>query len=98
MQSFCSRLPSFSDRSESIGEDWKLGEYGREPLHERQQPVLGHGGDEFVKHAALPEQRVGAPFGGVGFEVPIIAECFACGAEQHQRVCEKPGVLLIRPG
>ncbi len=49
-----SRLPSFSDRSESIGKHWKFGEHGGEPLDQRQQAVLGHGGDEFVEHAALP--------------------------------------------
>ncbi len=62
---YISRLPSVLDGSESIGEDWKLGEHGREPFDEGQQPVFGRGGDEFVKHAALPEQRVGAPFGNV---------------------------------
>ncbi len=29
---YTSRLPSFSDGSESIGEDWEPGEYGSEPL------------------------------------------------------------------
>ena len=68
-----SGLPSFSDGSESIGKDRNLGEYGREPLDQRQQPVLGHGGDELVEQAALAKQRVGASLGGVGLEVPVIA-------------------------
>ncbi len=30
--------------------------------------MLWHGRDEFVEHAALPKQRVGASLGRVGFE------------------------------
>ncbi len=41
--------------TEYIGKDWKFGEHGGEPLDQRQQAVLGHCGDEFVEHAALPK-------------------------------------------
>ena len=37
-----------------------------EPLDEWQQEEIGHVRHEFVKHAALTEQRMSAPFGGVG--------------------------------
>ncbi len=43
--------------------------------------MLRHGGDEFVKHAALAKQRVGASRARVGFEMPVIAERFAGRAE-----------------
>ncbi len=68
--SFClarqpSRLPSFSDGGESIGEDWLLGEHGDEALDERGQLLFGHVRHEIVEHGALSEERVGAAFGGV---------------------------------
>jgi len=47
--------------------------------------MLWHGGNEFVEHAALAEQRVGAPRARVGFEVPVIAKRFAGRAEQGQQ-------------
>jgi hypothetical protein len=60
-----SRLPSFSDSAESIGEYRKLGEHGSELLDQWQQSQLRHGWDQFVEHAALAEQRMGALLGGV---------------------------------
>ena len=60
-----SRLPSFSDGGESIGEDRLLGEHGDEALAERGQLLFGHVRHEIVEHGALAEQRVGAAFGGV---------------------------------
>jgi hypothetical protein len=60
-----SRLPSFSHHAESIGEHGKFREHDSEPLDQRQQPHLRHIGDQIVEHAALPEQRVSTPFGGV---------------------------------
>jgi hypothetical protein len=63
--SLTSRLPSYSHHPESIGKHGEFGEHGSEPLDQRQQPRPRHGGDQIVKHAALPEQRVSAPFGGV---------------------------------
>ena len=48
-----------------------------EPLDEWQQEKIGHVWHEFVKHAALTEQRMSAPFGGVGLEVPIVAQLFS---------------------
>ncbi len=71
--------------SENIGRDWKFGEHGGVPLHERQQAVLGHCGDEFVEHAALPKHGVSTPFGGVWLEVPIIAQRFASSAERRRQ-------------
>ena len=40
-----------------------IGPHGAVPG--RDQPSRRHGGDQILKHAALPEQRVSAPFGGV---------------------------------
>ena len=62
---FAQRLPSFSDGPESIGKDREFGEHRGEPLDQRQQSHLRHCGDQLVEHAALTEQRVGAPLGGV---------------------------------
>src|SRR3954452_18216869 len=47
--------------------------------------VLWHVGDEVVEHAALPEQRVGAGFAGVGFQQPVHAEAFADRAQQGEQ-------------
>ena len=60
-----SRLPSFSEGSESIGKDREFGQHDSEPLDQRQQPQLRHGGYQLVEHAALAEQRVGASLGGI---------------------------------
>ena len=60
-----SQLPSFSDGAESIGEYRKLGEHGSELLDQWQQSQVRHGWDQFVEHAALAEQRMGALLGGV---------------------------------
>src|SRR5450755_2641489 len=59
------RALSRSRHPESIGEHGEFCEHGSEPLDQRQQPRLRHVGDQIVKHTALPEQRVSAPFGGV---------------------------------
>src|ERR1019366_3886559 len=60
-----SRLPSFSDGSESIGKERQFGEHGSELLDQGQQPNLWHGGDQLVEHAALAEQRMSALLGGI---------------------------------
>src|SRR6202035_4782809 len=60
-----SRLPSYSDSAESIGKDRQFSEHRSEPLDQRQQPHLWHGGDQLVEHAALSEQRMGASLGSV---------------------------------
>ena len=60
-----SRLPSFSHHAESIGKHGNFREHDSEPLDQRQQPRLRHIGDQIVEHAALSEQGVSAPFGGV---------------------------------
>jgi hypothetical protein len=65
LSSQCSRLPSFSEGSESIGKDREFGQHDSEPLDQRQQPQLRHGGYQLVEHAALAEQRVGASLGGI---------------------------------
>ena len=48
-------IPSFwlcSDGWEKPGSGHGLGEF----LHQRREPVFGHVRDQFVEHAALPEQ------------------------------------------
>jgi len=49
------------------------------------EAMLWHIGDEFVEHASLPEERVGAALWGIGFEVPVIAERFSGGPEQSEQ-------------
>jgi hypothetical protein len=60
-----SRLPSYSHDPESIGKHGEFCEHSGEPLDQRQQSRVRHIGDQIVEHAALAEQRVGAPLGGV---------------------------------
>ena len=56
-----------------------------EPLDQRPEEELGHAGHEFVEHASMAEQRMGAAPGRVGFEMPVIAERFPGGSEQRQQ-------------
>jgi hypothetical protein len=60
-----SRLPSFSDGPESIGEDRLVGEHRGEAFDEWDQLLFGHVRHEVVEHGALAEQRMGAALGGV---------------------------------
>jgi hypothetical protein len=48
-------------------------------LHQGPEPIVTHGWDEFVEHAALAKQRVDTSFGSVGLEYPIIAEPLEIG-------------------
>jgi hypothetical protein len=57
--------PLISHHPESISKHGDLCEHSGEPLDQRQQSRVGHIGDQIVEHAALPEQRVSAPLGGV---------------------------------
>lgn len=54
-----SPIPSFRPRQKSAKQP-APGQHFREPLHQRQQPMLRHVRDQFVEHAPLAEQRVGA--------------------------------------
>jgi hypothetical protein len=47
--------------------------------------LIWHGWDQFVEHAALPEQRVSADFRRVGLEQSIHTEAFAGGAEHCEQ-------------
>jgi hypothetical protein len=47
--------------------------------------VFGHGWDQFVEHAALAEEGMGAGFRGIGLEQPVHAECLAGGAEHGEQ-------------
>ena len=80
-----SRLPSFLYRTESIGERRDFREHGGELLDQRKQPLIGHGWNEVIEHASLPEQRMRAAFGGVRFQKPIVAKGFPGGTEQGQQ-------------
>src|SRR5271155_5435800 len=80
--SFC--ISNFEGEHIGVGDD--LGEF----LHQRQEPVLWHVGDEVVEHTALPKQRVSAGFACVGLQEPIHAEAFANSSQQSQhRGCER---------
>jgi len=63
MLSYTSRLPSFSHRTESIGEQLNFGEHRGKALDQGDQPLVWHRRDEIVKHAPLTEQRMSAAFG-----------------------------------
>jgi hypothetical protein len=60
--------PHFSNWSENVREQGLLLEHLGETLHQWPKPVVTHGWDEIVEHAALAEQRVDTAFGGVGLE------------------------------
>ena len=59
----CSRLPSFSYRTESISEQLDFSEHRGEPVDQRDQPHVWHRGNKIVEHAPLTEQRVCPAFG-----------------------------------
>ena len=52
-----SAIPSFRLREE-FAKQPAADQQFREPLHQRQQPMLRHVRDQFVEHAPLAEQRV----------------------------------------
>lgn len=52
--------PLISNDRECAAECGALGDGLAEARHQWGEPVLWHGGDEFVEHAALAEQRVRA--------------------------------------
>src|SRR5271163_2630894 len=80
----CSLIPSFLDDRESLFERAILHDDFAEPFHEGPQSRFGHSRDQFVEHAALAEERMGAMLGGVGLEMAVHAETFSGGAEQRQ--------------
>src|SRR5208283_4800407 len=71
--------PLISDDGESATERRAFRDGLAEARHQRGQSALRHGRDEFVEHAALAKQRVGAGFGCVGLEQPIHSQAFASG-------------------
>src|SRR5271156_4918304 len=79
-----SLIPSFLDDRESLFERAILHDDLAEPFHEGPQSRFGHSRDQFVEHAALAEERMGAMLGGVGLEMAVHAETFSGGAEQRQ--------------
>src|SRR6202453_1483719 len=79
-----SLIPSFLDDRESLFERAILHDDFAEPFHEGPQSRFGHSRDQFVEHAALAEERMGAMLGGVGLEMAVHAETFSGGAEQRQ--------------
>jgi len=55
-----------------------------------------HVGDEFVEHATLTKQGMGAPLGGVDLEMAVHAEALARGPEQGQQE-DREGVEQEKP-
>src|SRR5260370_25465564 len=80
-----SRIPSFLNGTEHLGEDRLACQYFRDPLDQWPQPRLWHVRDELVEHASLTQQRVGTPLSRVGLEVAIVAERFPGGTQQGQQ-------------
>jgi hypothetical protein len=66
------------------------------PRDERPQPGVWHVWDQLIKHASLPEQRMGSVFGGIDFEMAVHAEAFAGGAEQRHKH-DSEGVQKKKP-
>ena len=56
-----SGLPSFSNSTEHLAKNCLCYQQMSELSDQRLEAMVWHGGDEFVEHAALAEQRVG-PF------------------------------------
>ena len=92
-----SRLPLFLYCTERFGEDGLLSEGFGEFLDQWAEAMLWHIWDEFIEHAGLPEERVGAPLGGIGFEMPVVAKGFAGGSKQgeqsHGKGIEEPQAI-----
>src|SRR3954452_12742286 len=83
-----SLIPSFFG-VEHAAELGCIGHGVGEAFDEGCEPVLRHGGDQVVEHAALPEQRVGARLAGVGLEKPVHAEALADRAQQGEQGSRK---------
>ena len=79
-----SLIPSFFRRPRKFVRAPILHDDLAEPFHEGPQSRFGHARDQFVEHAALAEERMGAMLGGVGLEMAVHAEAFSGGAEQRQ--------------
>jgi len=65
--------PHFSYEREGLSQGSVLGDVFAKPLNERPQADLRHVWDQFVEHAALPEQRMGPVFGRVDLEMAVHA-------------------------
>ena len=95
--------PHFSDSREGLIERFVLIQILAKSRNERPQPGVRHVWDQLIKHAALPEQRMGSVFGGIDLEMAVHAEAFAGGAEQRQKhdgegVQKKKPVAPLRIG
>ena len=95
--------PYFSDNREGLIERFVLIQIFVKSRNKRPQPGVRHVWDQLIKHAALPEQRMGSVFGGIDLEMAVHAEAFAGGAEQRQKhdgegVQKKKPVAPLRIG
>ena len=56
--------------------------------------LFRHGWDQVIEHAPLTEQGMGAVFGSVGFQMPVVAKRLAGRAQQgeqhHRESVEQP--------
>ena len=72
----------------------------REALHEGAQPLIRHIRDEIVMHTALAKKGMGTLLGGVGLQVSVIAQGFACRPEEaqqdHGKGVEQPQAVAAR--
>lgn len=82
---FLLTTPLISNCTESIGKHGLFREHGGERLYQWDQPLVRHRWDQVIKHAALAEQRMGAPFGGVRLELAIISKRLASGPKQCEQ-------------
>jgi hypothetical protein len=62
-----------------------LGDDGSERVHQKGNAFVGHHRNAGVEEAALPKERVGSAFDGVGFHGAVQATVFGCRPEQSQQ-------------
>ena len=79
------RTRDIADRPKNFREQRLSLQHGGEGFHQRKQTAFRHIGDQVVEHAPLAEQGMSAMFGGVGFQMPVVAERLAGRPEQCQQ-------------
>jgi hypothetical protein len=95
--------PHFSHERKRLSQCFVLIYIFAKSQHEWPEAGFRHVWDQFVEHAALPEQRMGSVFGRVDLQMTVHAEAFASGAEQRQEndgegVQKKKPVAPLRIG
>ena len=69
---------------ECLNERFVLTQIFAKSRNERPQPGVRHVWDQLIKHAALPEQRMGSVFGGIDLDVTRQSGWKRCGEQDGQ--------------